>query len=269
MTTRQDGLLDDFARNAPENFAKTLAETSIEDIAAVLDQLPEASAAAVLAKLSSHMMDELLTESSPNHLAWIARSSLDDAKAILAQLPRERRTNLVRKLPNGNQKIALKRFLSYPNHSLGRYVSNEVIVVPEDTPTDKLLDTLRTNSPALPVVIVDDDGRYVGLLDTRRMIADNSNHSAKKYANPVNPLNAESPLRDALEAVQWQWHSVLAAVDHEGHVLGVITREKLLKSLAIAPEPGRPFDSLISIFALYVKALVSLLESLFRIRDRS
>jgi len=268
MTNKLNGLLLDFASRAPENFAKTLEESSTAELTTILDQLPDASAAAVLARLPSHMLDKLLTETSPNHMAWISKSSLDDAKSILVRLPSTRRSTLVRRLPGGSQKVALQQFLSYPNHSLGRYVSNEVIIIPETMMTEELLKTLRANSPGLPVVVVDRDGRYVGLLDARQVISVNSNQPARKYANPVTPLNAELPLVDAMKATQWQWHSVLAAVDHSRHVLGIITREKLLQSLASAPEPHRPFDTVISIFALYVKALVGLLDSLFRIRDR-
>lgn len=269
MTTKQTGLVLDFARRDPTNFAAALEQSTVVEIAKILERLPNALAASVVARLSPQKAESLLLESSAVQLEWIADSTLEDAKAILVRLPKSRRKSLVKQLPSKSHRVYLQRFLNYPKHSLGRYVSNQIITVALDMSTGDVIDLIKSSSSGLPVVVTDAQSHYVGLLDARQVIEGTSDVPIHKYIDRVSPLLAELSLVDAVEVQQWRRNSILAVIDHEEHVLGVISRDSLLSSLDISPEIPKPINSVLTVFQLYIRVLVKLSETLFRIRNSS
>ncbi len=268
MTNEGSALLLDFARKDPIAFAMSIEDFSIEEIAETLNNLPNKLAASVIAGLSASKIRLLMSEVDAKRLSWLADGALEDVKVILVRLPEGRRKSTVRKLANGSQKVTLLRFLSYPKHSLGRYVSNEVILVQASMPTDEVIALIKDSKPGLPVVVVKKNGKYAGILDARRVLEGKPNASIDKFIDTVEPLRAEAALVDTMEVEDWRRHSILAAVDHEDHVLGVISRENLLSSLALAPSPTKTLDSVLAVFQLYVKVLASLVNSVFQIRSK-
>jgi Mg/Co/Ni transporter MgtE len=268
MTSKPNAFLLDFARKDPVNFAGSIEDFSQDEIAEVLQQLPSKNAASVIARLSAKNIRLLMAEMDATRLSWLAEGSLEDVKVILVRLPEGRRKSIVRKLSAGIHKTTLLRFLSYPKHSLGRYVSNEVILVPATMRTDEVLNLIKTSRPGLPVVVVKKDGKYAGILDARKVLEGKTSNSIDRFIDSVAPLRAEATLIDTMHDAQWQRHSILAAVDHEGHVLGVISRQDLLHSLDISPDTKKPLDSVLSVFQLYVKVLATLINSVFQIRSK-
>ncbi|MEX0965388.1 MAG: CBS domain-containing protein [Pseudohongiellaceae bacterium] len=268
MTNKSSALILDFASKDPTGFAAAIEKFDASAIRDTLRQLPSALAASIIARLSASKIQQLMAETDASCLDWLAKGSLEDVKVILVRLPEGRRKATIRKLPSGPRKVTLLRFLNYPKHSLGRYVSNEVILVPTSMPTEEVLNLIRSSKPGLPVVVVKKDGKYAGILDARRVLEGKPNTSIDKFIDTVSPLRAEAALIDTMEVDQWHSHSILAAVDHEGHVLGVISRENLLQSLEISPDIRKPLDSALSVFQLYIKVLSRLVDSVFQIRSR-
>jgi len=269
MTTKHTGLILDFARRDPTNFAAALEQSSEIEIAEILERLPNAVAASVVARLSPQKAESLLLENSAVHSEWIAESTLEDAKTILARLPKTRRKSLVKRLPNKSHRMHLQRFLNYPKHSLGRYVSNQIISVPLDMSTGDVIELIKSSPSGLSVVVTDSESHYIGLLDARQVIEGNADVPLRKCIDRVRPLLAESSLVDAMEVEQWRKNSILAVIDHEEHVLGVISRDSLLNSLDISPEISKPINSVLTVFQLFIRVLVKLSETLFRIRHSS
>ncbi len=266
MKAKQGGIVLDFARRDPINFAAALEQSTEVEIAEMLQKLPNEIAGSVLARLSPQKAEALLLEKSAIQLEWIADSSLEDAKAILVRMPRLRRKSLVKKLPNNSHRLHLQRFLNYPKHSLGRYVSNKIITVPLKMSAGEVIGLIKASASGLPVVVTDENSQYVGLLDARQVLEGSPDVPIRKCIDSIAPLRAESSLVDALEAEQWRRSSILAVIDHEGHVLGVISREGLLSSLDASPEISKPINSVLAVFQLYIKVLVKLTETLLRIR---
>lgn len=269
MKNKQKGLVLDFARKDPANFAAALEHSTVDEVADILQQLPHGVAASVLARLPAQKAEALLSESDAVQLKWIAEGSLEDAKAILIRLPKNRRKSLARKLPNAARRLHLQRFLNYPKHSLGRYISNQTINVPLEMPTRDVIALIKSSPSGLPVVVTDAQSHYVGLLDARRVIEGSDDVPISKFIDRVSPLLAESSLVDAMEVEQWRRNSILAVVDHEEHLLGVISREKLLNSLDLSPEAAKPINSVLTVFQLYIRVLAKLSETLLRVRRSS
>ncbi len=269
MTDKRSALVFDYAHKDPANFANSLEHSSTNEITEILQQLPNEIAASVLARLPPQKAENLLMENSDTHIEWIADSSLEDAKAILIRLPSNRRKSMVRKLPRKSHRMQLMRFLNYPEHSLGRYVSDRIITVPVNMATAEVIDLIRSSAPGLPVIATNAEGQYVGLLNARRVLEGSVDVPLRSFVDTTSPLLAETSLADAMDANPWKFHSILAVIDHEGHVLGVISREALLKSLDISPNKSKPINSVLTVFQLYIKVMVKLSETIFKVRNRS
>lgn len=269
MSKKTSALLLDFATKDPAAFASSIEEYDTDAVLEALQELPSRLAASVVARFTASKIQQMMATLDATRLDWLAKGALEDVKIILIRLPEDSRRATVQNLPDGQHKLALLRFLSYPKHSLGRFVSNEVIIVPSSMPTDEVIGLIKDSTPGLPVIVVDKDGRYAGILDARRVLEGKQHESIDKFIDAVAPLRAEAALIDMLEVVQWQRHSILAAVDHEGHLLGVISRESLLQSIATAPDSRKPMDTALSVVQLYIKVLASLVNSVFQIRSKS
>lgn len=268
MATRSASLLSDFALNAPDSFANKLEAATTEEIFQILSDLPNASAAAVLSRLQPHKTSGALSETTPKLLDWLADADLEDAKSILIRLPQDSRNALVLKLPDGRHRLSLQRFLNYPEHTLGRYVSNSMLCVPDSMSTAEVLQAIRAHSSGTPVLAVNGSGSYAGVLDARRVLEGNHDVPIKKYLAKVSPLRAESSVIDAMEVKEWQMHSVLPVVDYDNQVLGVVGRGELISRLGQASENTRPLDSLLTLFQLYMKVLVGMMDTVFKIRKQ-
>lgn len=263
MTAKPSGLLSDYAAKAPDKFAKNLESSTSAEVFEILAKLPNKGAAAVLARLQPYKTAGSLSETTPLLLDWLADGEVEDSKAILIRLPQSSRSALVGKLPSGGNRLALQRFLNYPKHSLGRYVSNSVICVALDTPTGEVLDLIKSHASGTTVLAINGSGSYAGILDARQVLEGNYDAPIKNYLDKISPLRSESTLFDAMEAKEWQAHTILPVVDYDNQVLGVISQSSLIARLGKAPEKSRRLDSFLTIFQLYMKVLVSMIDAVF------
>lgn len=263
MTTESSKMLLDFATKAPESFAATLDKASLSDIIAILNTFPSAPRAAVLANLSAELIDALYLDQSFEFLPCIEKGALEDAKTILIRLSRSKRLKQVDMLSAGVRRRTLKRFLNYPEHSLGSYVSNDVIIVTENASLASVLATIKKNRPACPVIIQTTAGYYAGILDARRVLEGDSKANIGEFANPVKALQAETSIQEAVDADQWLNNILLPVVDHESHVLGVVSRERILNRMAhFSPPVERVQHTLESMIGTYFKVMSGLMQSL-------
>ena len=268
METRNSPLICDFAAKDPVNFARSLSQSSAPEIDTILRQLPPSAAAGIVSKLPSNLAAQLLLAENEEPLKWIQQGPLEDVKAMLVLLPLSKRKSLVRKLPDRALRQRLLRFFSYPRHSLGRSASSQFLSVPVDIATSEVIDQIKAAKPGLPVVAVDADARYVGLLDARKVLEGNAQISIRNFVDTVRPLTAESSLVDAAELELWRKYSVLAVIDHVGQVLGVISQDDLLTQLGQGSDRTSTVNSVTKMFNLFVQVMTTLSLAMFSLRNR-
>jgi Mg/Co/Ni transporter MgtE len=266
--TKPNSLVADYARTDPSGFVHSLKGSQAKEIGKVLQQLPENIAAHITTRLSSRMMYALYSENPTAYGSWVEGANAEDAKTLLLHLPKSKRRLLIKNLSNGKRQAALKRIFSYPNHSVGRHVSSDFIVVSESMLTTGVIDIIKQHTPELPVVVLGEDNTYCGLLNPRKVLEGNWDQPVKTYVDEVDALIAESSALDALDLTQWLSYPLLAVVDHENHVLGVIAQTKLKKVVATAPDIEKSEDLLTGAYELYSKIFRGLVDGIFGVRSR-
>ncbi len=230
-----DPVSADFARKHPGTFAKVLGKGEVLDIVRVLKQMPPSVAASVVARLPSSRAGAVVKSSQELLSAWLAEASYDDALTLLGHMPREKCLSLVNSLASRERRRKLLQFLKYPTHCVGALVTDVFVRISADMPAmDALreLRALKTDNPG-PIVVLQSDGRYLGLLDLWRLLArDPPTGILRDYVSRVPAMLPETPLTSAALDTNWQRYNWLPVIDHEQRVLGGVSRDRIFAATA-------------------------------------
>ncbi len=258
-----DRLTIDFARFQPEAFARTLTRGSRGELDAIVDGLPDDIAASVVGRLPASLVRDLLAGDPEARSRWIVNATPNHAMTLLTYLPREMRLGLVNDMPAGTRKRTLQRFLSYPAHSVGTLVSNEFAAASRGKPASEVVSELKALVEPVTVVVHDIDGRYLGLMNPQRALVGEGRGTVGDYLERIDPLLAESPLSEACAARQWSRSPVLAVVDHDRRILGVVSSDRVLTAVAeLGLQPEARQAVLADLVELYLGVLARLLALL-------
>jgi Mg/Co/Ni transporter MgtE len=224
-----------FARNHPRELAAHLATQSYDTLVQTLDGLPADAGAAVIAKLPHPLAVKLLaTRSDEMVSAWMSRAALDDALTLVLHLDEPRRAAVLARLPIRHMRHTLERLVVYPSRTIGALLDPTAPRLTAATPLEEAITTLRAGDYAELdwIWIVDSDARYVGLLDlSKALLARSGQMPVGELAIELQPLRAETSLTAALDAGEWLKHPELPVVDHLGHLLGALSRVRLVAAL--------------------------------------
>jgi magnesium transporter len=225
-----------FARRHPEGLAAHLAGKSHEELLTALHGLPVDAGAAVIARLPHGQLVRLLASQSDETVAsWLTQAAVDDALTIVLHLEESRRSSVLAKLPTRHMRRTLERLVVYPQKTVGALIDPTVVRLAASTSLGQAIDTLRADpdSPQEWIWIVDDEGRYVGLLDLgRALLAQSARFEVGELALRIEPLRAETALAAARDVDEWLSYAELPVVDHLNHLLGALSRQRLMQALA-------------------------------------
>lgn len=227
-----DPLSADFARRFPDSFARVLAHAG-DEADAVVRALPASTAAAVVTRLPAPRIEAMLAGGGHEPERWLAEASFEDAVALLSRMPRESRLTLVNSLRDRERRQQLLRHQQYPAHSVGALVGDIPQRLSIDSPIAEILLELREigGSVPVPLVVVDHQGRYQGVLNTWRLLSrDRPTGTVATYVDRVSPLSPETSIANAAENQQWDQLGWLPVVDGRGRVLGAVSRAAILKA---------------------------------------
>ncbi len=268
-----DALSAEFARRHPRAFAEILGRGELLDILRVLKHMPSALAASICARLPSSRIDAVLAYSQDATAQWLADASSDDALTLIGRMPRENSLALVNSLKNRERRRKLLQFLRYPTHSVGALVSDVLVRVSADMLALDALEELRAlkvDDPG-PVVVLHADGRYLGLLDMWRLLArDPPTGVVREYVAEVPAIFPETSLASAALDTNWHQHNWRPVVDHEQRVLGGVTRDRIIGSMATSPAHSQLGQELLtSLVTEMVRILGALLDRVMGGRSAS
>lgn len=224
-----------FARNHPQELAAHLAGQSYESLISALNGLPADAGAAVIARLPHALgMKLLATQSDARVSAWLSRAALDDALTLVLHLEEPRRAGILAGLPIRHMRHTLERLVVYPRKTVGALLDPAAARLAASTPLEEAITILRAGDYAQLewIWIVDGEARYVGLLDlSKALLARSSQVTVGELAHRLEPLRAETGLAAARDVGEWVKHPELPVVDHLGHLLGALSRERLVAAL--------------------------------------
>jgi Mg/Co/Ni transporter MgtE len=227
-----DPLLLRFAGDRADDVAALLAGENLTDLAEFIGALPEATAANIAARLPSWQLTGLLAVLEPESLCGMINAApVDDAVALIAHLHESRYEALVAACPEGSRR-SLQQLLQFPSHSLAALVTTEFVRVTSDTACKTFTEQLANsdNPSSGPVLVVDRKGKYIGMAELQAVIArKNRSRTAGDVAVKVTPLNGMTDAATALTAREWARHPELPVVDLQHRVLGIVSRDALLR----------------------------------------
>lgn len=259
-----------FASNHPQEFAAFVATRPADELRVALSGLPAAAGAAVIAKLPHSQSVALLGSQSDQVVSsWLARAALDDALTLLLHLEEGRRETVLAGLEDRRLRRTLERLVVYPRRTVGALVDPTVVRIAADTQLKDAIATLRGGGKAPGWIwIVDADGRYRGLLDSgKALLAGTDRYRVGELAMSLQPLRAETALAVACNAEEWLKHPELPVVDHRQHLLGALSRERLVAALREeAPAEHGIADDVSSLAQSYFHVLGVCLDDLLRLR---
>lgn len=265
-----DALSADFARNRPDSFAQVLRAADASSIRAVLNELPPALPASVMARLPVPLILEVLEGSSEDVPEWLEEAPFDDAALLISRLPQHISSEQLSRVKSQRRRIRLKQYLNYPPHSLGALVSQPALVLSASTSLDEILAKLRdvAGEAFHGVVVLGEQNRYAGMLDPWHLLArGNSAAPAGDFVRAVPVLRPEMAAFSALSDSAWESHSRLPVVDHEGRFLGMIEYIDLLD--VAPPESPREVRVLAALTEGFVRSCAALLRNTLTARPRA
>ena len=263
-----------FARQHPEELATWLAARSHDELIQALHGLPADAGAAVIAKLPHTVSVKLLASQSDEAVsAWLAQAALDDALTLVLHLDESRRGHILATLPIRHMRRSLERLVVYPQKTVGALVDPTVVRINASTSLQDAIDTLRAGDYHEQewIWIVDNEGRYVGLLDmSKALLARSDQFQVDELAIRLEPLRAETALAAARNLSEWLKHPELPVVDHLNHLLGALSRQRLMDALRDeSPEEFGIFDGLTALTNQYFRVLGQCLGDLLGFRERT
>lgn len=254
------------------------------EAARVLEQLPPADAAALLADVPARISSGLVARLHPpfaarclEHLSGersvtlLRRAGAPAAAAILRHVPGARRGELLGELP-APAALACRILLRHPGDTLGAIADVDVPTFPPETTVREALARLRSRE--------DDSGDFLYVLDAERRLRACIRPRALLQvtgtlslgavpAADVPSLSAKATAASVRDHEGWTAHSTLPVVDRGRRFVGALRQAALVQALARRrpPEPAAAEEGVMEVlgetcwsgFSAILEAAVGLL----------
>jgi magnesium transporter len=229
----RDGLQELLDYMRVQDIAYALMELDEEDLVTVFNRLPPGRKADVFAYLDVTYQMRLL-EGSPRDDARFILSEMepDDLTALLQTLDPETLRGYLRLLPFRAIRRALKQ-LHYPEDSVGRVMSPDVVAVDPDWTLKRALAFVRRNADEHSnnvIFVVDQDRVLLAAVPIRHFLRASAESPVRELIDATGPVTI-SVSADAVEAARKIQHydlETLPVVGETGELLGVVTVDDVM-----------------------------------------
>ncbi len=229
----RDGLRELLDYMRVQDIAHALMELGDEDLCAVFNLLPPGRKADVFAYLDTGHQIRLL-EASPREDARFILSEMeaDDLTALLQTLDPDTLRGYLRLLPFRAIRRALKQ-LNYPEDSVGRVMSPDVVAVDPDWTLKRALAFIRRNADEHSnnvIFVVDPDRVLLAAVPIRHFLRASADSPVRELLGEAEPITI-AVSEDAVEAARRIQHydlETLPVVGETGELLGVVTVDDVM-----------------------------------------
>jgi len=222
-----------FSEWPPADIAEVITDFSEEEQVVVFRVLPHNLAADVFEYLDVDAQQTLLRGMAHEQVVGILNEmSPDDRTALLEELPSAAARQLIKLLTPDERRIA-QALLGYPEESVGRLMTPDLIAVDAGWSVKEVLDYVRENgqdSETLNVIyVVDDRGKLLDDVRIREFLLKplETKVSDLMDENFVS-LNVNDSQEDALNIFRKYDRSALPVLDSSGVLVGLVTIDDML-----------------------------------------
>ncbi|HKQ61852.1 MAG TPA: magnesium transporter [Candidatus Polarisedimenticolaceae bacterium] len=226
-------LREALGRREPVDVAEAIEALDPEERAVVFRVLPRELAADVFEYLSPEAQEALIKALGGEHVAAILNEMApDDRTALLEELPAAATKQALALLTPEERQIA-RQLLGYPEESIGRLMTPELIAVPQDWTVQQTLDHIRQqgrDSETLNVIyVVDERGKLIDDLRMRRLLlTDPATRMRDLMDGHFVALKATEDQETAVRMFSDYDRFALPVTDSNGVLLGTVTVDDVL-----------------------------------------
>src|SRR5437879_3468504 len=222
-----------FAEWPPVDVAEVILDMPGDEQVIIFRVLPHALAADVFEYLDLDAQQKLLRAMAHEQVVGILNEmSPDDRTALLEELPSAAARQLIKLLTPEERRIA-QALLGYPEGSVGRLMTPDLIAVDAGWSVKEVLDYVRENgrdSETLNVIyVVDDRGKLIDDIRMRefllRPLASSVHDMMEKNFVALNVTDSQ---QDALNTFRKYDRTALPVVDSSGVLVGIVTIDDML-----------------------------------------
>ena len=239
-------LKDALARGQVSEIASWLDERAPHDIAEEFTRLDAVQSALVWRLLGRDRALEVFEELDSTEQQELLSGMRDQAfREILESMDPDDRARMLGEAPavfvhrvlqglSPKERAMTASLLGYPEGSVGRVMSPEVVTVPEGTPVSDILEVVRRKGQDAETIdilaVVDGARKMVGLVGLSQVVMASSQLTAGDLADRAAPSIAVTDNAErAARLVQETNRLGLLVVDSEDRVLGVLTVDDALE----------------------------------------
>jgi len=222
-----------FSEMPPADVAEIILDLPEDERVIIFRILPSALAADVFEYLDIEAQQELLRCMAHEQVVAILNEmSPDDRTALLEELPSAAALQLIRLLTPEERRIA-QALLGYPEGSVGRLMTPDLIAVDADWTVKETLDYVRENgqdSETINVIyVVDDRGRLIDDLRIRQFLLRPLTAKVSDLMDETFvALNVTDSQRDAVNVFRKYDRTALPVVDSNNVLVGLVTIDDML-----------------------------------------
>jgi magnesium transporter len=221
-------------QRAPHEVAEEMQRLNPVQSAVLWRLLGRDSALEVFEELDSYQQQELLSGMRDTAFReLVEHMDPDDRAKLLGEAP----AGFVKRVLAGlshRERAMTAALLGYPDDSVGRVMSPEVVTVHETTPVADIVQVVRTKGHHAETIdllaVVDSSRKLVGMLALSDVVMGDPELTAGDLADTAAPfLDVMEDAEKAARLVQETNHLGLLVVDSEQRVLGVLTVDDALE----------------------------------------
>lgn len=222
-----------FSEWPPADIADVITDFSEEEQVVVFRVLPHNLAADVFEYLEVEAQQDLLRAMGHEQVVAILNEmSPDDRTALLEELPSAAARQLIRLLTPEERNIA-QALLGYPEGSVGRLMTPDLIAVDAGWTVKEVLDYVRENgqdSETLNVIyVVDDRGKLLDDIRIREFLLKPLDRKVSDLMDEnFVSLNATDSQEDAVNIFKKYDRTALPVLDSGGVLVGLVTIDDML-----------------------------------------
>jgi magnesium transporter len=213
---------------APHEVAEELTRLDSVESTLVWRVLPKDIALEVFEELDPVNQQQLLLGMRDQAFRdLLERMDPDDRARLLGEAPASFVNRVLAGLSPKERKMTAE-LLGYPEETVGRYMSPEVIVISESATVPEALETIRrrgnTAETIAVIAVVDRQRRFVGSVELSDLVLAEPDLTASGLMDPdAATALVSDDVESAARLVQDTNHLALVVLDSEGRVVGILT----------------------------------------------
>jgi magnesium transporter len=213
---------------APHEIAEEIFRLDTVESTVIWRLLPKDVALEVFEELDAENQQQILSGMREQAFRdLLERMDPDDRVRLLGEAP----ASFVKKVLAGlspKERKMTAELLGYPEETVGRYMSPEVISIADSTPVPEILATLRRKGKTAETIsvlaVVDKSKTFVGLIELEQLVlADEEMTAADVADQDAATVLVTDAAEDAARLLQDTNYLAVVVLDTEDRVVGVLT----------------------------------------------